>query len=76
MCADRDLSSLAGLSAAPDETMLSRADVAALLGCVDRTLRRWEAVGEAPPRSLVAGRPRYRLGSVRQWLAAREAQAA
>jgi predicted DNA-binding transcriptional regulator AlpA len=51
-------------------------EVAAALGVTTRTLRRWHALGEGPPRTKIGGcRVLYRRGSVDRWLASRESAA-
>lgn len=64
----RNFTVLAGLSAAPDETLMTPHEVATLLNNSRETLRRWGRGREGPPRILVQGRPRYRLGELRHWL--------
>jgi DNA-binding transcriptional MerR regulator len=51
---------------------ISRRELAAELGVHERTLTRWEAMGEAPPKTRVGRRPMYRRVSVAAWLARRE----
>jgi predicted DNA-binding transcriptional regulator AlpA len=48
-------------------------ELAAALGCTTRTLRRWHALGDGPPRTKLGGcRVLYRRGAVERWLASRE----
>jgi hypothetical protein len=51
---------------------VTRAQLAAELGIHERTLIRWEAMGEAPPRTHVGRRAMYKRASVAAWLARRE----
>lgn len=67
----RVFSRLADLATAPDETILRPRDVADLLGNSRDTLRRWQRDGRGPPTCRLEGRPRYRLGELRAWLASR-----
>ena len=59
---------LPALCGAPDETLLTRAEMSALTGNAVVTLRLWEKQGRGAPVVRVEGRPRYRLGDVRRWL--------
>ena len=54
---------------------MTRAELAAELGICERTLIRWEAMGEAPAITRVGRRPMYRRASVAAWLARREEKA-
>jgi hypothetical protein len=47
-------------------------ELAAALGVTTRTLRRWHALGEGPPRTKIGCRIYYRRSSVERWLASRE----
>jgi predicted DNA-binding transcriptional regulator AlpA len=52
----------------PDDH-LTRVQLAKVLGTTTRTLDRWAATGEGPPRvRLPGGRVRYRWGDVQEWL--------
>lgn len=64
------------LAGAPDETLVTQAELAELFGWAPATLRRRERQGQVPPRTAVPGLPRYRLADVRAWLAARSTRAA
>jgi excisionase family DNA binding protein len=55
---------------------LTATELAAQLGVSARTLDRWEALDEGPPRTRIGRRVLYRRESVRAWLAAREQQSA
>lgn len=55
---------------------LTHEQVAAQLGISPRTLDRWHALGEGPPRIKVGKQIFYRLASVRAWLESREKQVA
>ncbi|WP_156640438.1 helix-turn-helix transcriptional regulator [Bosea sp. PAMC 26642] len=70
VCRSRRRVPLQGITDAPDETVVTIAEVSALSGFATVTLRLW-ARSEQPrgPRQFkVEGRPRYRLGEVRAWL--------
>lgn len=51
---------------------MKHTEVAAQLGISPRTLDRWAALGEGPPRIKVGRQIFYRRASVRAWLEARE----
>ena len=51
---------------------ITEGELARQLGVTQRTLRRWNAYGEGPPRTKVGCRILYRRASVTQWLANRE----
>lgn len=56
----------------PDHRMLSRAELANLLGVSIDTLDRLEARGEAPPRVRISPRRwGYPVGAYKQWYAAK-----
>lgn len=59
------------ISGAPDEMVLTIQDVAAISGFAPVTLRLWHFQGgdRGPQQIRIEGRPRYRLGEVRRWLA-------
>ena len=49
--------------------MLSRREAAQLIGTSEKTLQRWAARGEGPPRLKFGRRmTRYQLGVLRRWL--------
>lgn len=50
---------------------ITAAAVAELLAVSERTLRRWHAAGEGPPRRVFGGVVRYHAPSVHQWAASR-----
>ena len=57
--------------ALPDHRMLSRAELAGLLGVSIDTLDRMEARGEGPPRFRISPRRwGYPVGGYKQWFAA------
>lgn len=59
----------------PDHKMLSRAELACLLGVSIDTLDRMEARGEAPSRVRISPRRwGYPVGGIKQWQAAKMAQ--
>jgi len=51
---------------------LSPFELCKQLGIDGRTLQRWRAAGEAPPRTMIGGRTWYRKSSVEAWLRDRE----
>jgi predicted site-specific integrase-resolvase len=51
---------------------LSEEELAAQLGVVPRTLKRWRMRGQGPPFTRIVRRPVYRIESVRKWLQSRE----
>ena len=55
----RDLSGLAGFTGAPDETLITPTELAALAGRSTVTLRTWAREGKGPKRLSIAGRPFY-----------------
>jgi excisionase family DNA binding protein len=55
---------------------LSREELAAELKVSWRTIARWEALGEAPPRTQFGRQIRYKRASVMAWLQAREREVA
>ena len=57
------------------EEYLSRTELAADLGVCERTLIRWNILGEGPPVSRIGRRPMYRRAAVQAWLARREVAA-
>ena len=63
----RDLTPLASLTGAPDETMLMPKELAALIRRTTVTLRTWRKEGKGPTCVVVGGRPLYPLGAVRRW---------
>jgi hypothetical protein len=67
---------LALLEGAPDETLISYADLSALSGFAVVTLRLWHGKKnkKLPRVRRIEGRPRFRLGDVRQWLKGDEPQ--
>jgi predicted DNA-binding transcriptional regulator AlpA len=67
---------LALLDGAPDETLISYADLSALSGFAVVTLRLWhrEKKKKLPQVRRIEGRPRFRLGDVREWLKGDAAQ--
>ncbi|GAC1330120.1 MAG: hypothetical protein NVSMB26_07180 [Beijerinckiaceae bacterium] len=64
---------LSVFSGAPDETLLTYADLAALSGFAVVTLRLWQSEGRGCPMRRVEGRPRFKLGDARRWLAGQPA---
>jgi hypothetical protein len=62
------ISGLKTLDGAPDWTVLAPSEVAALSGAALVTLRLWKRQGRGPKQIRIEGRPRYRLGDVREWL--------
>lgn len=52
--------------------LLDTADVAALFGVGESTVRRWRDRGEGPPFVRVGGVVRYRPAAVEEWLSDRE----
>ena len=56
------------------EGFLSRGQLAEQLGLSERTIARWEALRDAPPRTQIGRRVFYNIQSVRLWLQAREQQ--
>jgi hypothetical protein len=64
----RDFGLLAELTAAPDETILTPNEVAALSGFSPISLRVWRREGRAAAWRLIEGRPRYTWGDVKLWL--------
>jgi hypothetical protein len=54
---------------------LSPAQLAVELGISPRTLPRWEALGEAPPKITIGRKAYYHIVAVRTWLKAREQRA-
>jgi hypothetical protein len=62
------LNDLSVLDDAPDDTLLSFAELSALSGWAVVTLRLWASQGRGCPVRRVEGRPRFRLGDVRSWL--------
>ena len=60
----------------PDHKLVSRAELARLLGVSLDTLDRMESRGEAPPRLRISPRRwGYPVGGVKRWQAAKVAQA-
>lgn len=66
----RRYGTLQGISDAPDETVVTITEVAALSGYAPVTLRLWARTqpDRGPAQFRLEGRPRYRLGDVRAWL--------
>jgi len=58
----------AGDTSAILEDYLSHKQLARELGVAERTLDRWRAVGEGPPRTLIGQRVYYAREDVRTWL--------
>jgi hypothetical protein len=54
---------------------LTPAELASELRVCQRTLDRWNGLGEGPPRVIVGRRILYRRSSVTAWLASREQEA-
>jgi predicted DNA-binding transcriptional regulator AlpA len=54
------------------EGYLTPAELCEQLGIVPKTLGRWHAINEAPPRTMIGRRPYYKRSSVEAWLASRE----
>jgi len=52
-------------------TLLTRTEMADLLACDTRTLRRWELTGDVPKAIHVGGAKRWRRGEVMAWLEAK-----
>lgn len=52
-------------------TLLTGAEMAELLTCDPRTLRRWELAGEVPKAIHIGGAKRWRGGEVAAWLEAK-----
>ncbi len=58
----------------PQRRLMTRAEVAELLGIPENTLRNWRYRGIEGPRSFRVGKTvRYRREEVERWLAAQEA---
>lgn len=55
---------------------ISERQLAEQIGRTVRTVRRWAALREGPPRTRVGKQVLYRLESVREWLASLEKDAA
>lgn len=53
-----------------DEQCLKERETCALIGVSRQTLRRWRDGGSGPPYFRIGRLLRYRLGDLRQWLAA------
>jgi predicted site-specific integrase-resolvase len=51
---------------------LTPAELCEQLGIVPKTLSRWHALGEAPPRTMIGRKPYYKRISIEAWLASRE----
>jgi predicted DNA-binding transcriptional regulator AlpA len=51
---------------------LDKDEAAAALGICGRTLDRWHAINEGPPRVTMGRRILYRRSSIAAWLASRE----
>lgn len=58
----------AGVSAQPPAELLSERDVATLLGCAPRTVRRLELRGEIPRSLRIGSAKRWNREEIRQWL--------
>lgn len=56
------------------EGFLRREELAKQLGCSARTIDRWQALREGPPRVHVGRTILYNVESVREWLRSREQQ--
>jgi len=56
------------------EGFLRREELAKQLGCSARTIDRWQALREGPPRVHVGRTILYSIQSVREWLRSREQQ--
>lgn len=53
----------------PDDMLLTTAEVSALSGFAEVTLRLWRRQGRGPSWLEIEGMPRLRLGDYRKWLA-------
>jgi excisionase family DNA binding protein len=56
----------------PEPGLLTAAEVARLLHCNTRTLRRWRHEGRVPAPITMGARPRWRAEDIRAWIAARK----
>lgn len=56
---------------APASTLLTRSQMAELLGCDTRSLRRWELGGEIPRSIHIGKSKRWRRGDIEKWLEGR-----
>lgn len=65
----RRVGSLSSLAAAPDEMLLAPAEVSALTGFAEETLRLWRKQRRGPAWRMVEGMPRLTMGAYREWLA-------
>ena len=63
----RKLTLVHDLADAPDQTLLTTAELAALTGFAEVTLRQWRDQGRGPKETRVEGRPRYLWGDVKKW---------
>jgi hypothetical protein len=63
-----NVGNLAALRGAPDEALLSRADLSALTGRCIGTIRLWERQGRGPKVIRMYGKPRVSMGAYRAWL--------
>ncbi len=59
-------SQLIDLAGLPDDALVPRKDVAALLGVTPRTLYNWRREGRGPAAIAVEGVVRYRAGTLRK----------
>lgn len=60
---------IAELADAPDEMLLAPAEVSALTGFAEETLRLWRKQSRGPVWRMVEGMPRLTMGAYREWLA-------
>jgi hypothetical protein len=60
---------IAELADAPDEMLLAPAEVSALTGFAEETLRLWRKQNRGPAWRMVEGMPRLTMGAYREWLA-------
>lgn len=65
----RRVDTLSALVTAPDEMLLAPAEVSALTGFAEETLRLWRKQNRGPTWRMVEGMPRLTMGAYREWLA-------
>lgn len=65
----RCLELVADLVNAPDEMLLAPAEVSALTGFAEETLRLWRKQNRGPAWRMVEGMPRLTMGDYRRWIA-------